>query len=350
MKNKIIGAVVGAFILAAPLSAYAASIPDADNNTTVTDTAENTTNQENAVNQETSTDRTDLTDNQDGLQPVTPEEPQSRYVENRGTIREITDEEGNRQVVLSKSGTEAEELILFNISDETLVYDISTQEVTEFSKLNKDSEIIVFSRSDAPVGTSLPPLMSSYAIFAVGPEETAKSVAVDFFDEKGLSAGNTLKLNVSQATKIFDLEGNTLTAEDIKNKNLIVFYDATTKSLPPQTSPSKIIVLNDDKVETPEENNISEIISALDENDIKEIDGVRYIALANVARKAGFDVEWKDESKTVSILKDKMTVYTITIGNKEYGYYKALRNLENAPRIIESRTFIESSFFESFNK
>lgn len=344
MKNKIIGAVIGAFILAAPLSAYASSIPAADSGT-VRDTTENTANQEAAK------DKTDLTNNQDSLlQPVVQEEPESRFVENRGTIREVTDKEGNRQVVLSKSGTKTEELILFNISDETLVYDISTQEVTEFSKLSKDAEIIVFSRANAPVGTSLPPLMSSYAIFAVSPKEEAKFVTVDFFNEKGLNAGNTLKLNVSQATKIVDLEGKTLTAEDIKNKNLIVFYDATTKSLPPQTSPSKIIVLNDDKVEEPKENGISDIISALDKSDIQEIEGVKYIALANVARKAGFDVEWKDDTKTVSVLKDKMTIYTITIGNKEYGYYKALRTLESAPRIIDSRTFIESSFFENFNK
>lgn len=71
---------------------------------------------------------------------------------------------------------------------------------------------------------------------ANGGDETATSF---------INSSKTLVLNVSDETAITDTEGNKLAKEDIEGKTLVVYYSATTRSLPPQTSPEKIVVVND---------------------------------------------------------------------------------------------------------
>ena len=71
---------------------------------------------------------------------------------------------------------------------------------------------------------------------ANGGDETSTSI---------INSSKTLVLNVSDETAITDTEGNKLAKEDIEGKTLVVYYSATTRSLPPQTSPEKIVVVND---------------------------------------------------------------------------------------------------------
>lgn len=71
---------------------------------------------------------------------------------------------------------------------------------------------------------------------ANGGDETATSF---------INSSKTLVLNVSDETAITDTEGNKLAKEDIAGKTLVVYYSVTTRSLPPQTSPEKIVVVND---------------------------------------------------------------------------------------------------------
>lgn len=72
---------------------------------------------------------------------------------------------------------------------------------------------------------------------ANGGDETATSF---------INSSKTLVLNVSDETEITDTEGNKLTKEELAGKTLVVYYSVTTRSLPPQTAPEKIVVVNDD--------------------------------------------------------------------------------------------------------
>jgi hypothetical protein len=69
-----------------------------------------------------------------------------------------------------------------------------------------------------------------------------RSVAVDRFDAQLVSSDGMLKLNVSPSTQIV-LENDQPFTARLENRDLIVIYGVTTRSIPAQTTPYKIIVI-----------------------------------------------------------------------------------------------------------
>jgi hypothetical protein len=68
------------------------------------------------------------------------------------------------------------------------------------------------------------------------------NVKVDNFNSQLVSSDGQLKLNISPYTWIV-LENGQAFTRNPQNRNLIVLYGATTKSIPAQTTPYKIIVM-----------------------------------------------------------------------------------------------------------
>ncbi len=69
-----------------------------------------------------------------------------------------------------------------------------------------------------------------------------QNVKVDYFNSQFVSSDNSLKLNIAPHTQIV-LENGQAFNNNPANRNLIVIYGATTKSIPAQTTPYKIIVI-----------------------------------------------------------------------------------------------------------
>lgn len=69
-----------------------------------------------------------------------------------------------------------------------------------------------------------------------------QNVKVDYFNSQFVSSDNNLKLNIAPRTQIA-LENDQAFNNNPANRNLIVIYGATTKSIPAQTTPYKIIVM-----------------------------------------------------------------------------------------------------------
>ncbi|MGK0467743.1 hypothetical protein [Clostridium sp.] len=69
-----------------------------------------------------------------------------------------------------------------------------------------------------------------------------RNVKVDYFNRQFVSSDNSLKLNITTITQIV-LENGQAFNNNPENRNLIVVYGATTKSIPAQTTPYKIIVM-----------------------------------------------------------------------------------------------------------
>ena len=69
-----------------------------------------------------------------------------------------------------------------------------------------------------------------------------QNVKVDYFNRQLVSSDGTLKLNISPHTQILLENGQAFTG-NVANRNLIVVYGATTRSIPAQTTPYKIIVM-----------------------------------------------------------------------------------------------------------
>lgn len=96
-----------------------------------------------------------------------------------------------------------------------------------------------FYDGNAPVPLIYPP---QYRAIVMAIDNPYQNVKVDFFNNQLVSSDNMLKLNIGPHTQIL-LENDQLFNRNPGNRNLIVVYGPTTRSIPAQTTPYKIIVM-----------------------------------------------------------------------------------------------------------
>jgi hypothetical protein len=96
-----------------------------------------------------------------------------------------------------------------------------------------------FYDANAPVPLIYPPQFQAIVMTVDSPY---RNVKVDYFSSQMISSDNNLKLNIAPFTQIF-LENGQAFSNNPANRNLIVVYGATTRSIPAQTTPYKIIVM-----------------------------------------------------------------------------------------------------------
>lgn len=115
----------------------------------------------------------------------------------------------------------------------------SATQVIDGRRLRPGMQIAAFYDSSLPVPLIFPPQYRAQIVSLIGRNE---QVMIGKFDSNLLSDDGSLQLNVSRNTVIKTINGQNFTC-NLGNRTLLVFYSATTRSMPPQTTPGKIIVL-----------------------------------------------------------------------------------------------------------
>lgn len=92
---------------------------------------------------------------------------------------------------------------------------------------------------NAPVPLIYPPQLQAIVMAKLVPEYNVK---VDYFDEQLISRDGSLRLNIGPYTQLV-LENDQAFTRNPANHDLIVLYGPTTRSIPAQTTPYKIIVI-----------------------------------------------------------------------------------------------------------
>ncbi|ARI75720.1 hypothetical protein [Halobacillus mangrovi] len=92
--------------------------------------------------------------------------------------------------------------------------------------------------ADAPVPLIFPP---QFRALVMVKETPAQNVKVEYFNEQLVSRDGLLKVNLSPFTQVLLANGQPFTRNPA-NRNLIVIYGPSTKSIPAQTTPYRIIV------------------------------------------------------------------------------------------------------------
>lgn len=100
-------------------------------------------------------------------------------------------------------------------------------------------KITGFYNANVPVPLIYPP---QYRAVVIAKDTRNEYVKVDYFNEYLESSDGQLRLNVSSNTPVLLENGQQFTG-NITNRNLIISYSATTKSIPAQTTPAQIIVM-----------------------------------------------------------------------------------------------------------
>ena len=93
--------------------------------------------------------------------------------------------------------------------------------------------------ANAPVPLIYPPQYQALVMVKDNPHQNVK---VDYFNSQLISSDGTLKLTISPNTLLLLENGQAFTG-NLANRNLIVIYGASTRSIPAQTTAYKIIVM-----------------------------------------------------------------------------------------------------------
>ena len=259
------------------------------------------------------------------------------------------------------------------ITDDTLVYD-NLGNKKALSDLTDGSKITVFTGSYEPTPLILPVQYTANVIIINGDKEGNVNADTYLADEEGYTnAANTLKIAAADDTKIVDKDEKEYKGNLDKN-DLIVFYGVSTKSIPAQTTPTKVVVLGKNEIalkqieaaknatpaptaapETTVAPEVTEapqvsyaglvnvVIGDKNVSDVYAKDNTTMVPLREVAEAAGFTVTWDAENRAV-ILNDG--VYSLKIGENSYVKGKMMPlTLSAAPEIVNDLTYVPAEFF-----
>lgn len=233
--------------------------------------------------------------------------------------------DGNRVTVT----VDGDMVVTFVTTDKTALYTIAGEKA---EAVKKGDKVIVVSAS--PLETK--DIKGAEAIVITNGDDKA-TVFVDEFrksEEQLISADGSLVLNMEDAAKY-------------ANKKLLVFYDFTTMSIPAQTSPIKVVALDDCGV------GISFKVgdSVLTINGTKvEVEtpfvvgsGVTLVPLRVISEAFGAQVEWDGETKTVTITNGDKNI-SVSINSKKAVVNGEEKELEEAPELKSDVTMIPLRF------
>ncbi len=259
------------------------------------------------------------------------------------------------------------------ITDDTLVYD-NLGNKKALSDLTAGSKITVFTGSYEPTPLILPVQYTANVIIINGDKEGNVNADTYLADEEGYTnVANTLKIAAADDTKIVDKDEKEYKG-DLDKNDLIVFYGVSTKSIPAQTTPTKVVVLGKNEIalkqieaaknDTPAPTAAPEttvapeateapqvsyaglvnvVIGDKNVSDVYAKDNTTMVPLREVAEAAGFTVTWDAENRAV-ILNDG--VYSLKIGENSYVKGKMMPlTLSAAPEIVNDLTYVPAEFF-----
>jgi len=115
----------------------------------------------------------------------------------------------------------------------------SDTRIIDSRQLHVGLRVAAFFDESLPVPLIFPPQYMAQIITVLGRNE---QIMLNYFDNNLTATDMSLKLNVGRNTVINTINGQNA-ACGLGNQTLLVYYTVTTRSIPPQTSPSRIVVL-----------------------------------------------------------------------------------------------------------
>lgn len=220
-------------------------------------------------------------------------------------------------------------------------------------EIKKGQTLVGFYESGRPMPAIYPP---QYNVSIVAEIKDNLFVEADRFDKNLVNTDNSLKLNISEDTETVWANGTQInwikapTAEELTTalgeRRLVVFYDITTKSIPAQTTPKKVIVLS--KKESEPVGDVSGFDIEVNGNAItspdafKAANGTVMLPARVILEALGMKVGWKGETQTITVGEN----LSFVIGSKTYQAYGSGIELDTAPVLKGGLTYVPMEFFK----
>jgi len=289
------------------------------------------------------------------------------YLSVTGTVLSVEELDEMLRVEIALPDTDREARAYLNITDST-VFPFE-------SEIADGDTVTAFYLANAPMILIYPPQYNVAVLVNGAPE--GQSVAVDRFvpmesnSDLFLSLAGDLAFRVGPSTEIVLADGKDFSDGDFAGRRIVVIYGVVTRSLPPQTTAIKLIVLFEDPVTGPLLIDPPEIESPIitlpapipddmidasgwpiivNNNPItapaafRSADGRLMIPLRAVAEALGYSVNWDANLRSVRL---GVAVQT-WIGNTEIQVGRmAPQTISTAPVLVDGTTFVPIDFFRA---
>ena len=263
------------------------------------------------------------------------EEVTAAYITNEGTIKSITKmEDGNVEVLMDNEAGG----LRFILNATSTIIDRETGKAMTAAELTEGTVVSVIYGALSPMGMSMPPYLGR--VSAVVANADKGNFIVSKFDKDLLDAEGKLKLNIGEDTTILTTLGtkNILTAENIQDKNALVFYDVTTRSIPAQTTPSFVLLLEEKEVAEVPETKTPE--TEAPEAEVPET--TSFLALRDAAEELGYEVTWQGKTKPILVEKEA-TKIEISLNDATYVVNDVEKESDLAAKLVDGVLYVSSA-------
>lgn len=131
------------------------------------------------------------------------------------------------------------QMVMMRSDDGIVNFVVSAQtQVIDDIQLRVGMRIAAFYDSSLPMPLIFPPQYRAQLVTVIGRNE---QVMLNHFDRNLLAQDRSLQLNIAGNTMIRTANGQRFDCNPA-NQTLLAYYSVTTRSIPPQTTPSRIIV------------------------------------------------------------------------------------------------------------
>ena len=233
----------------------------------------------------------------------------------------------------------------FAVSASTVVVNREDGSYLQASDLEEGMEVAVIYNAMSPMGMSMPPYLGQ--VTAVVANADAGFFTVGHFDADLTDKEHMLKLNISEETSIQNIQGTRqiMTAEDVANNDALVFYGATTRSIPAQTNPSFVLVLTTEAAEvTPAEE--AKGTKTTDSTEaIELVEAYEVIALRDAAEAKGYKVTWQGKKQPVIVEKDGISI-EVKLNDDAYTVNGETKDASVKAELKDGVLFVSSEVFQ----
>lgn len=195
---------------------------------------------------------------EENMDAAQPQEVLGAYVAYQGTVNNIAD--GIIETLIDpEAGDGMENIINYMVLEDTLFFNANGEAIS-LEDIKEGDLISAYVPTNSTAPMILPAQYQVKVIVVSDPEQAVSSFMNDFVEQDGMlvDSTNSLALNIAEETQILDITGQELKAEDLSGKDLLVFYNMSTMSIPAQTAPVKVIVIGETEVIAEPENLESE--------------------------------------------------------------------------------------------
>ncbi|MBP2243387.1 hypothetical protein J2Z40_004025 [Cytobacillus eiseniae] len=252
----------------------------------------------------------------------------SNFMKTSGVITDVKKDKDSTTLIVEDKENESETHIL--LSEEALLFSSKTTEAFEQGNLEKGMNITAYYDKNKPMIMIYPPRITPEIIIVN--EGDMGQVKISQFDDQFVSLDNDLKLNIAEETILLNENGKEIKQEDLHGKELMVFYDVSTKSIPAQTTPNKIIALNN-------QDQLFEAVQEIVGDDYYIKSDKKLLPVRKVAEHLGYKVKWHSKQSSVELTKQNQSIQ-IHLGKEEYSLNRSIRHFEVIPVMINHTAYV----------